>query len=93
METDKDILDKPTTYSGTTSSRSITKGEEMTTANYDIFQMFTGMSEEEMQFTGDEFMNCGNCFTRIPKDILIDAGELFFLSDYTCEKCNEPLGG
>ncbi len=30
METDKDILDKPTTYSGTTSSRSITKGEEMT---------------------------------------------------------------
>ncbi len=30
MKTDKDILDQPTTYSGTTSSRSITKGEEMT---------------------------------------------------------------
>ncbi len=28
METNKDILDKPTTYSGTTSSGSITKGEE-----------------------------------------------------------------
>lgn len=30
MKNKTDILDKPTTYSGTTSSRSITKGEEMT---------------------------------------------------------------
>jgi len=30
MKTNKDILDQPTIYSGTTSSRSITKGEEMT---------------------------------------------------------------
>jgi len=30
MQTDKDILDQPTTYSSTTSSRSVTKGEEMT---------------------------------------------------------------
>ena len=32
METNKDILDQPTTYSGTTSSRSITKGEETMSA-------------------------------------------------------------
>jgi len=34
METNKDILDQPTTYSGTTSSRSITKGEETMRVNH-----------------------------------------------------------
>lgn len=30
MQTYKDLLDQPTTYSGTTSSRSLTRGEQMT---------------------------------------------------------------
>ena len=36
METNKDILDQPTTYSGTTSSRSITKGDTMTKKHFEL---------------------------------------------------------
>jgi Zn finger protein HypA/HybF involved in hydrogenase expression len=36
MENKTDILDQPTTYSGTTSSRSITKGDTMSKTTFKI---------------------------------------------------------
>jgi MinD superfamily P-loop ATPase len=49
------------------------------------------MTEEDMQFNEKSQMDCGNCFTAIPNEVLVDAGELFFLGDYDCENCGEPL--
>ena len=61
------------------------------TANYEIYKTITGMTEEDMQFNEKSQMDCGNCFTAIPNEVLVDAGELFFLGDYDCENCGEPL--
>ena len=62
------------------------------TVNYEIYKSITGLTEEEMQFDEKSEMDCNNCFTAIPNYILVDAGELFFLGDYDCENCGEPLG-
>ena len=61
------------------------------TASYEVYKAITGLTEEEMQFDENSQMDCGNCFTAIPNYILVDAGELFFLGDYDCENCGEPL--
>lgn len=63
----------------------------MSTPNYEVFKSITGLTEGEMQFDENSQMDCNNCFTAIPNWVLVDAGELFFLGDYTCENCGEPL--
>lgn len=45
---------------------------------------------ETTELTGEELLDCGNCFKRIPKEILEDAGDIIFLNEYECENCGEP---
>ena len=61
--------------------------------DYDFYKAITGLTDKDLELTKDSALDCGNCFTKIPGNILEDAGNAFFLGDYTCEKCNEPLGG
>jgi len=63
----------------------------MLTPDYQIHLAISGLTEEEAQFNEDTQLDCPNCFTAIPKWILEDAGEIFFLGDYDCENCGEPL--
>lgn len=55
----------------------------------EFYKAISGVEDTEL--TGDEILDCGNCFTRIPKHILEDAGDVVFLNEYNCEKCHEPL--
>jgi len=56
----------------------------------EFFKAITGV--EDTTLTKDDWLDCGNCFTRIPGEILEDAGDVIYLNEYDCEKCNEPLG-
>ena len=64
----------------------------MPSGDYIVYQAISGLSEEEMQLDGTMSLDCNNCFKPIPKWILEDAGDVFFLGDYECENCFEPLG-
>tara|TARA_R100000742_G_C4179718_1_gene15252 strand:- start:26 stop:220 length:195 start_codon:yes stop_codon:yes gene_type:complete len=64
----------------------------MPSGDYIVYQAISGLSEEEMQLDATMSLDCNNCFKPIPKWILEDAGDVFFLGDYECEHCFEPLG-
>ena len=64
----------------------------MPSSDYIVYQAISGLSEEEMQLDETMSLDCNNCFKPIPKWILKDAGDVFFLGDYECEHCFEPLG-
>ncbi len=64
----------------------------MPSSDYIVYQAISGLSEEEMQLDATMSFDCNNCFKPIPKWILEDAGDVFFLGDYECEHCGEPLG-
>ena len=68
------------------------QAEKVFTANGINFDKKIGLSEEEMQLDSTMSLDCNNCFKPIPKWILEDAGDVFFLGDYECEHCGEPLG-
>tara|TARA_B100001778_G_scaffold300729_1_gene276305 strand:+ start:495 stop:674 length:180 start_codon:yes stop_codon:yes gene_type:complete len=55
----------------------------------EFYKAITGVESTEL--TGEEDLDCGNCFTSIPKEVLVDAGDIVFLRDYECESCNEPF--
>lgn len=56
----------------------------------EFFKAITGIENTEL--TANDWLDCGNCFTRIPGEVLEDAGDVIYLNEYTCENCNEPLG-
>ena len=60
--------------------------------DYEFFKEISGLTDEDLELTKDSVLNCGNCFALIPGEILEYPGNAFFFSDYTCEKCQEPLG-
>lgn len=61
----------------------------MALGDAEFYKAITGVETTEL--TGDEIMECGNCGTTIPKWVLEDAGDIIFLNEYDCEKCNEPF--
>lgn len=62
----------------------------MALGDAEFYKAITGVETTELK--GDEILDCNNCFTRIPKWVIEDAGDIIYLNEYTCEKCNEPLG-
>lgn len=60
--------------------------------DYEFYKAITGLSDEDLELDEHSQLDCGNCFTAIPKWVLKDAGNYIYLNDYTCENCHEPLG-
>ncbi len=58
----------------------------------EFYKLITGLSDEDLELNEHSQLDCGNCFTSIPKEVLIDAGNYLYLRDYDCHNCNEPLG-
>lgn len=65
-------------------------GEIMNDAEF--YKAITGLSDEDLELNEHSQLDCGNCFTAIPKWVLIDAGNVIYLNEYVCENCHEPLG-
>ena len=58
----------------------------------EFYQSITGLKDEDLKLDKSSGLDCMNCMTAIPGEVLEDAGDFIYLSDYTCENCNEPLG-
>ena len=57
-----------------------------------VYKTITGMTSSDMELDANTILDCMNCDTRIEGWILEDAGHFFYLRDYDCESCGEPLG-